>query len=739
MKRKKLLVMELWGVGDLVMATPFLRAATERYEVTLVAKPYSLDLKECFWPKVQIVPFVAPWTAFQHKYQIFSWNWYELFSLIRKLRRSRVDIGLSARWDPRDHALLKAIGADVRMGFPRAGSQLFLNRPVSRPAQGDHRYEYWRAMGEALDIVLPERGSISMPADHNGFILLHTGAAQQVRVWPMERFRQLALRLRNEGFEVQIACDATQRKWWQAMGEADVQTPESISNLSKLIGRAAILIGNDSGPGHVAAFSGVPTFTIFGPQLPELFAPLHRDSEWVNGAPCKYRPCSDYCRFPTPHCLWNLDLETLWPKIWKFVRQHERRITRQSKPKLTEISGQMASHGRGPTPNLRKVLHVNNSADIYGASRMLLRHIRMVDRTRFLPIVILPEKGLLKDCLEAEGVQVVIHPGLSVITRPVFKSWRVVLFTLKFPISVWFLWRFIRRNHVDLVHTNTGVMISPALAAAVAGVPHVWHVRDWFQEFQRFWVPYSWYIRRFSSEIVAVSRAVADQFRPEGTAMVIHDGFALEEFRVPKQEWRSEFRKRFNLDDQFVVGCVGRIKKIRKGQEFLVQAVELLKRRGIKVTGLIVGSPFLGNEEHLTQIHELVMNLKIKDQIVFTGELPDARPAYAAMDILALTSAQPEPFGGVVMEAMAMGVPVIATNIGGSLDQVDPEITGLLIPPADVEALADAIERLIKNPVMRQRMVVEGPQRVEKLFDLSKMTRKLESVFKKLLDDNRLA
>jgi heptosyltransferase-2 len=83
-----------------------------------------------------------------------------------------------------------------------------------------------------------------------------------------------------------------------------------------------VLIGNDSGPGHLAAFCGVPTFTIFGPQLPEWFAPLHPRSEWVEGKACPYKPCSDYCRFPQPFCILDLSVEAILPRVEQFVRNN---------------------------------------------------------------------------------------------------------------------------------------------------------------------------------------------------------------------------------------------------------------------------------------------------------------------------------------------------------------------------------------------------------------------------------
>ena len=116
----------MWGMGDLVIATPFLQAVSQKYNVTLLAKPYAFDLQRRFWPEVRVMPFIAPWTAFRGKYRLFEWPWRELFRL-RRLAAERMEIGLSARWDPRDHFLLKALRVRRRLGPHRcrtAGSSL---------------------------------------------------------------------------------------------------------------------------------------------------------------------------------------------------------------------------------------------------------------------------------------------------------------------------------------------------------------------------------------------------------------------------------------------------------------------------------------------------------------------------------------------------------------------------------------------------------------------------------------
>lgn len=317
--KPNVLVVELWGLGDLVIATPFLQAVSRQFAVTLLAKPYALELQPRLWPEVTVVPFVAPWTAFKGKYWLWHWPWARMFRLQRQLAAQRFEFGLSARWDPRDHLLLRLVGAKARLGFPRLRSQLWLTEPVARPDPRFHRYEHWRAMGQALGLALPPREQLAIPVLHpEGRILIHTGAGQPIRVWPLERYRRLADRLRQKGFAVELACDPDQRPWWLAAGETNVVTPHSVSELLALIDRAAAFVGNDSGPGHLAAFCGVPTFTLFGPQLWEWFGPLHPLSLSLEGKPCPYKPCSDYCRFPTPLCM-DLDEAEVGARLETFL------------------------------------------------------------------------------------------------------------------------------------------------------------------------------------------------------------------------------------------------------------------------------------------------------------------------------------------------------------------------------------------------------------------------------------
>jgi heptosyltransferase-2 len=321
--KPRLLIVELWGLGDLAIATPFLRAAVEKYDVTIVAKPYAKGLQSRLWPDAKVLPFVAPWTAFRKKYRLHKWPWPEMLRIAQTIRGMQFDVALSARWDPRDHFLLGFSGAKRRLGFPRIGSRIFLTEPIHRPEPAAHRYESWRALGRAINLELPPRGEIVASGPARGSrraILVHTGAGQAIRVWPLPSYRKLVDHLRENQFLVRVVCDLDQRDWWLRNGEPEVATPRTVAELQVLLDNTSALIGNDSGPGHLAAFAGVPTFTIFGPQLPEWFAPLHPASQWVEGKACPYKPCSDYCQFAEPICLTGLTETEVWARVEPFVR-----------------------------------------------------------------------------------------------------------------------------------------------------------------------------------------------------------------------------------------------------------------------------------------------------------------------------------------------------------------------------------------------------------------------------------
>ena len=319
--RPKLLVLEVWALGDLVIATPFLQAAAREYDVTLLAKPMAKELQAHLWPGVEIIPFTLPWTAFRRKYALHAWPWSPLFNLLRQLRERRFDFAASARWDPRDHFLMRLSGAKHRIGFSRAGSRVFLSRDLPYLGLSAHRYDSWRLLGQSIGLELPNQRAFAKTASGNE-IVIHTGSSHPVRVWPLDRVLVIAKRLRQAGESVRLLCDLNQAAWWQNQGEK-VQVPGSIPELVAALKGAAVFIGNDSGPGHLAAALGIPTLTIFGSQIVSRFIPLNCESEAIEGKDCPFKPCSDSCHFEQPNCILEVGIEEVWARLQSFIHKHK--------------------------------------------------------------------------------------------------------------------------------------------------------------------------------------------------------------------------------------------------------------------------------------------------------------------------------------------------------------------------------------------------------------------------------
>jgi ADP-heptose:LPS heptosyltransferase len=321
--KPKLLLVELWGLGDLVIATEFLRAASEKFEVTLLAKPYAAELQKRFWPRIRVEPFDAPWSKLRNKYNLWAWPWRTFFRLRRKVKAESFTVCASSRWDPRDHLLMRFLGIRRRFGFPRSGSRRFLTHSLERPDPASHRYEQWRALGKALGLTLPIRPPVVQPHRERGVdIVVHTGAARSFCIWPLEHFQRLVTRLRSQNYSVRVLCDPSQRDEWNRLGERNVFAPVTVLELMELLDDAGVFIGNDSGPGHLAALCDVPTFTLFGPHLPEGWAPLHPAAAWHSGRPCPYKPCEDFCRMGMHHCMVDVNEEEAWKSIGPFVARH---------------------------------------------------------------------------------------------------------------------------------------------------------------------------------------------------------------------------------------------------------------------------------------------------------------------------------------------------------------------------------------------------------------------------------
>jgi len=334
--KRKILVLELWGIGDLALSTTVIRKAVEAGdEVHLLGKLHAEPLLQRTFPGLRFHLFEAGWTKFRRKYHLWEWHWRAFFQVLRQLRRERFDLAVSARDDPRDHLLMSLIGARERVGFPYFG--LLLNRPVRRThGAAQHKVEDWRDLGAAMGYAGMETAEpgLDLPAYRSArgdalfggvrkpVVVLHTGARIPVRRWPEPYFADVIGRLRQiRDFHLVLIPDLDGYGAGLAPLADTVCDGLSLGEMVDVIGRANLLLCNDSAPAHLAAACGRPAVAFFGPTRPEWFRPWGPGHRIVLRDICPYRPCFDYCHFQEPYCMTKLSPETVWPEVRDHVLQ----------------------------------------------------------------------------------------------------------------------------------------------------------------------------------------------------------------------------------------------------------------------------------------------------------------------------------------------------------------------------------------------------------------------------------
>jgi glycosyltransferase involved in cell wall biosynthesis len=370
-------------------------------------------------------------------------------------------------------------------------------------------------------------------------------------------------------------------------------------------------------------------------------------------------------------------------------------------------------NGPAERPKLR-VAYVDHVAQLSGGEIALVRLIDTLDEVE--AHVILAEDGPLVARLSAAGVSVEVLP-MRERTRDLRKD-RVrpaglpITALLDTAMYVFRLARRLRAIRPDLVHTNTlKAGIYGSLAARLAGVPAVWHVRDRIAaDYLRS--PAVFLLRALIATVpqgvIANSEAThATLWRPRADTRIIYSIVRDPVVGPPVHATRTP-------GGPFVVCMVGRIARW-KGQHVFLEAFARAFRDGSE-TAALVGEAMFGeaDEAYGVELREKARMLGIADRVDFRGFREDVWAELAGMDVVVHASITPEPFGQVIVEAMLAGVPVIASAGGGPGEILTNGVDGLLYQAGDVDALVEALLRLRGDASLRNRLSANARIRAER-------------------------
>jgi glycosyltransferase involved in cell wall biosynthesis len=387
-----------------------------------------------------------------------------------------------------------------------------------------------------------------------------------------------------------------------------------------------------------------------------------------------------------------------------------------------------------------RVLYVNQTSQASGAERSLLALLKGLAGEVDL-LVACPE-GELAEELGRRGIEQVPIRGTQVSFRlhPLHTS-RGLLEIAQSSLQVR---RLVARHRPDLVHANTTrAALLALLARDRGGPPTIAHIRDRARP-GRFTAFVLGVVARRADVVLANSAYVAEQFdelRPRGQVRVIHNPVDLAQFDPTVADGPAVRRELDLAGDTVVLSVVGQLTSL-KGQDEAIRVAAGLAAAGCDVVLLVVGSAKfasagtqLDNVGFERRLHELTDELGARERVRFLGERTDIPAVLAATDLMLMPSRR-EGFGRVAVEAMAMGVPVAAADVGGPTEIVRHGRDGLLLPLGEPQAWVAELEPLVRDGQRRREMGGEAVARARD-FSLARHVAAMRALYEELVPAGR--
>ena len=388
----------------------------------------------------------------------------------------------------------------------------------------------------------------------------------------------------------------------------------------------------------------------------------------------------------------------------------------------------------------------DHTAQLSGGEIVLLRMATHLNRALWTPVVVLGSEGALREVLEKAEIEThVLAMDESVVqTRKdaidggsllkLRAAWQMLRYSRK-------LAKFLKKRRADVLHCNSlKADIVGAIAAKSARVTLLWHIHDRIEPDylpSRVVQVLRMLCRRLPNGIVANSGATLQTLHLPKTkeARVIYPGVPLDEI---EGEIAAAAEDRVldvaqTAEKRVVrIGMVGRISRW-KGQHVFLEAASQVREQFPNAQFVIVGAPLFGEEKYEREVCDLCARLGLDGCVTWTGFCDDVAAHVRSWDLQVHASTVAEPFGQVIVEGMALGKAIVATDGGGVPEIVRHDETGLLIPMNDSSAMSNAILSLLREPRRAREMGIRGRERVREVFTASQMARQLESFYDELM------
>jgi glycosyltransferase involved in cell wall biosynthesis len=384
----------------------------------------------------------------------------------------------------------------------------------------------------------------------------------------------------------------------------------------------------------------------------------------------------------------------------------------------------------------KTVLFVNPCSDISGAEMSLLVLLKGLDKSQYKPILVIPSEGMLAEKVRALGIEVkIVSMYPMMIEKNLTESIKDSLLSLGEMRRTYYL---LKELDADLVHTNSyRIGIPFSWAARRINIPSIWHLRDIPQSLLKKKLVSG--LLRFPDKVIAISRAVADALGIENNqkTVVIYNGVDFDLFDNIKP---GKFRQELGLDNDAILFCsIGQLIPW-KGHDLLIKAFAKLAANPCLYLIIVGGnvSPIWSEpdnyQSHSHYLSEMVKEYGLGKRVIFTGFRNDIPQILTDVDFYVHAAIAPEPFGRVLVEAMAARKPVIAPNWGGIPEIVVNNVTGLLFEPRNEEHLSKCLVYAVENRQVLQDMGEAGFKVAQEKFAASRYVDQVSQIYAHLLE-----
>lgn len=339
----------------------------------------------------------------------------------------------------------------------------------------------------------------------------------------------------------------------------------------------------------------------------------------------------------------------------------------------------------------RVLLSIQPVAERGGSDWCLVRTVRSLSMAGWNCHVVTPAPSPLSEEFKAAGATLHVIPMRRITTTEGLGYW--IGYAVGWPVAVARLVLLARKIGAGMVHSNSLHSWYGWPVGRLLRLPHAWHAREIVVQSRAALRLEQFLTRHFATEVLAVSGPVGAQL-PRSSVKVVHDELTADDGFNPDNAGR--FRARAGIPDGTVlVGAGGRF-DTWKGFEILLRAVPAIRQARPGVEVVIAGGPVPGKEAYARSLAEAAAGI---EGVRWLGARTDMPDLLADLDVLVLPSTEPEPYASMAVEALASGVPVVATDHGGSpemLGQFGPG-AGELVRPGDAAALAEAVVRVLPD------------------------------------------